>query len=290
MLPGAIAVALHVVATLWVLVWYERGALDLLARRSLGSWYEGTWEHLLLLCVSALPLAQATLLALWAVSGRLIACLRVPMAILLLTVIWLVECKALAFEMADYRTAAHALMLLCQFLWVVGMTGCVLAIRRLCRHRPGSPSERSRFQFRLVSVLVWMLGMGVLLGVGRLILMYAQWTPEILQGELFFYGVIVGCFNAAFGLLLILAMSWGRRRWPAACAALALIFALAWLQPSVMQAMFGAAGRMSRVDWLLQAGFQSTFLLATLALIRCKPYNAKRDEQRSCMPAQGDLP
>lgn len=250
--------SLHLLASSWLLWWYERGYADIL-----------------LLLAWAVPVAQVTLLAVWAALGRLWIGLRLPLALLLVTVAWYIESRLLAFEPDDPRTAAHAVMVFVQFTSIAGVVGLYRVVAWILQ-RPDESCASRPIQYGLVSVLVWMLGVGMVLGVWRLVLSYNGWSIEVVRSEFFLYGVAIGVCNAVLGLLIATAVLWGRNVWrilAQVTVALVLVGALLWVQQDVLEAIFAGVGNMSRVAWLTQGGCQTSIILVSLAPLRRIAYN-----------------
>jgi hypothetical protein len=249
----AILLAAHIGAAVWIAMSYRRT--------------ENQW---LLLAVSALPLAQTSVLALWGVWGSGPAFVRAPIVAVAVTVVWAVDCHALALRSNGPLSAAYALTLVVQTLLVGGLLGAVRGYRSI-RSRRGPEKSDGRMRFGIGRLFGWVAASAVVLGVGKLVLSRAGWSVDVVQHELFRFGLVVGVYNAAFALI-VLAAVWRRqvRRGgiAQAVAALLLVCATASSQAVVLKTLFGADGGVDALTWMTQAGFQALYLWLTLVPIR----------------------
>ena len=222
---------------------------------------DGIW----LLATTALPVSQATLLAIWAAVSRVASFVRIPLAIVGLAGVWYVDCQSLAWTCEDFRSAAHAGMFAVQATVVFAVpagVGCYA--RRSLRHEGEEALARKRFQFTLGALLAWAVAIGVLLGLGRAALAASGWTRDVVGGQLFRHGLVIGAYNACYGLLIAWAVLLGRRRlWRWAIASLA-VGLLAWSEGPALLAVFGSNGRVSVTHWIAWSAFQVLYLSATL--------------------------
>jgi len=243
----------HVAATAWIVNDYRRGDTFLAP-----------------LAVSALPSAQASLLAVWIVWGRLRSYVRVAVALVGLTVVWAVECHSLGLELTDERCAAHALAFAVQTVVISGALAVVPLITWLAGRRD-SRRPRWPIQFGAGVLFGWTAAAAVVLGAWKLALGRSKWPLEVVTGELFLFGAAVGVYNALFALIL-LAGTGRRRPWKLAALgvvpALTVVLAVAGSQPVVLRALFGEIGNVDMNAWLVLAGLQVCYMAVTLVPIR----------------------
>lgn len=242
--------------------------------------YERSDHPLVLLAVAALPLAQASLLAIWIVGGRWLSYVRVPAALIGLTAVWALECHALGLELADDRSAAYALAFAVQTILVGGLPALIRLGTWLAGRRRDRERSPSRVQFSVGFILGWVGAVGLVLGAWKLVLVRAGWPWQVIEGRLFLFGAVVGAYNAAFALIMLAGLWWGRRWWrivPQGLFAAAWASAIAASQGAALQALFGVDGNVFRAQWVFLAGFQAVYLLVTLVPIRLVRYNPGRE-------------
>jgi hypothetical protein len=136
--------------------------------------------------------------------------------------------------------------------------------------------SESRIQFGLGWVLGWVAAVALILGAGKLVLIRSGWPVEVVKGELFPLGAVVGTYNALFALLIVVSVWWGRRWYrlvPQVLLALILVGAAACSQSVVLRTWCSTDGNVEPLAWLVQAGFQALYLLVTLVPIRLRGYN-----------------
>lgn len=265
---------MHMAATVWIAVSYRRSD-----------------QPLVLLAVSALPLAQASLLAAWAAGGRPRSYVRVPAAVVAATAAWAVECRALGMESADERCAAYALAFAVQVVLVGGVLAAWRLGRWLGRQGRDPADSARRLRFSIVFLLGWVTGIGVVLGAWRLVLARSVWPVEVVEGPLFSFGAAAGAYNAAFGLIMLAGVWWGRRSWLVVVrvlSALMLVGLLAGSQPFVLHALFGKTGNVDSAEWLVQAGFQAAYLLLSLVPLRRTWYDERQAGRGADVPRRQD--
>jgi hypothetical protein len=221
-----------------------------------------------LLATTAVPVSQATLLALWAALSRVRSYVRIPLAIAGLAGVWFVESRSLDWTSDDWRSAAHAGMFAVQATLVFAVAQCAGRwTGRPLRHEGGSPAKM-RFQFTLGALLAWAVAIGVLLGLGKAALAGSGWTRDVVSGQLFRHGLVIGVYNASYGLLIAWAVLVRRRRW-AWRLPIALVFAslLAWSEGPVLEALCQSNGSVGVLGWIGWSTFQVFYLSASLVFI-----------------------
>ncbi len=258
---GAIAALVvgHSIATIGILASYERSP-----------------NLLLLTAVSALPLAQASLLAVWVTLGRSLSYVRFAVAGVVATVLWAVECHSLNLQLPDERSAAHALALAVQIVLIGG----VLATIRLGRWLVERRDERDRVQFSVAFLLGWVAATAVVLGAWKLSLNRAAWPIDVIRGDSFLFGAAVGAYNAFFALTVLGSVWWGRRWYTLlfqGFAALVLVGVVASFQSVVLRTVFNGNGGVDVVGWMLLAGFQGLYLLVTLVPVRLYKLSCRKE-------------
>jgi hypothetical protein len=279
---GAIAALVvgHSIATIGILASYERSP-----------------NLLLLTAVSALPLAQASLLAVWVTLGRSLSYVRFAVAGVVATVLWAVECHSLNLQLPDERSAAHALALAVQIVLIGGVLATIRLGRWLVEHRSNSCDERDRVQFSVGSLLGWVAATAVVLGAWKLSLNRAAWPIDVIRGDSFLFGAAVGAYNAFFALTVLGSVSRGRR-WYAflaqGFAALVLVGVVASFQSVVLRTVFNGNGGVDVVGWMLLAGFQGLYLLVTLVPVRLYKLSCRKEPRNGTStrfaPGQAGLP
>ena len=82
---------------------------------------------------------------------------------------------------------------------------------------------------------------------------------------MFRHGLVIGAYNACYGLLIAwaLLLGRGRRPWRLAIAWVA-VGLLAWSEEPVLVAIFGADGRVGVMHWIVWSAFQALYLSVTL--------------------------
>ena len=86
--------------------------------------------------------------------------------------------------------------------------------------------------------------------------------------------------NAAFAIIVLAGVSWGRRWYhilALAFLALVLVCLVASSQSVVLRTLFGIDGRVQITAWVVQAGFQALYLLSTIVPIRLCGYHQRRE-------------
>jgi hypothetical protein len=273
---AALLLTAHAGASIWIAASYRRS--------------DNPW---LLLAVSALPLAQTSLLAMWAAWGRGPSHLRTAVVVIAVTELWAVECHSLNLNVPDDRCAAYALTFAVQTVLISGLLAAMRPGGWLIGRRgPDRGKPERRVQFGVGFVLGWVTAVAVVLGVWKLVLIHSGWPVEVLKGTFFLFGGTVGAYNAVFALLVLAGVWWGRRWYRVlaqAVLALVLVCAVALSQSVVLRTLFGTNGRVETAAWVVQAGFQALYLLVTLVPIRLCGYHQLKESTHgtsSCLAAR----
>lgn len=254
----AALVVVHVAAAAWIAVSYRRR------------------DDLWLLAVSSLPLAQASLVAAWGASSRGFSYLRAPAVVAVLTLLWAVRWNGLGLDASDRLCAAYAMMFTVQAVLIAAVPAAIRLCSRPFRRRD-RPEARERLQFGLRSILVWIATAALMLGAWRSVLILSGSPAEVVKDKFFPFGAVVGAYNALLAMIAWLCVWWGPPRHilvrilPGAV----LVCVVAVSQPLVLKAAFGTDGQIGPASWVIQAGFQSLFLLVTwipLRLCRYRPF------------------
>lgn len=259
-----VLLAAHLAATVWIAAFHRRQQVPDL-----------------LLVVSALPLAQASLLAAWGACGGWASYVRVTIVVLGVTALWAVECHVLTLGASDDRCAAHALMFAVQTMLIGGLLATLRVGKWVGRHPRRERAEPARrLQFGVRSVLGWVAAIALILGAWKLVLIRCSWPPQVVTGKLFLFGGTAGAFNALFSLIILGCVWWRRRRLQVlALGLLALgpVFAVASVQSAVLQTLFDTDGNVGTIEWLFLAGCQAVYLLITLVPLRLWGYNQREE-------------
>jgi len=259
MLTAAILLLGHAAAAVWMAALYERS--------------HDPWS---LLSAAALPVAQVGLLSAWIARGRLLSYVRVPAAVVAMTALWALECRVLGLDLADDRCAAHALAFAVQALLVTGVLAVVRVLAWLVAPWLDPQQPPRRIQFGVGFLLGWIAAVAVVLGAWKVALIHSNWPWDVVKGDLFLFGAVVGAYNALFALIAIAGVFLGRRGWTLVLQvplALGLVAAAAWSQPVILQTLFDRDGSVESIEWMVLAGFQTAYLLVTLVPLRLSGYN-----------------
>lgn len=262
---GAIAalVAGHTIPTIGIIVLYERSP-----------------NIVLLTAVSALPLAQASLLTVWGILGRSPSYVRFAIVGVAATVLWAVECHSLNLELPDERSAAHALALAVQMILIGGVLATTRLGRWLVEQRSTPGDNCDRVQFSVGFLLGWVAATAVVLGAWKLGLNRAEWSIDVIRGDLFLFGAAVGAYNALFALT-VLGIAWWGRNWYSflvrGFAVFVLVAVVASFQSVVLRTIFNGNGGVDVVSWMLLAGFQSLYLLVAFVPLRLSVLSCRKE-------------
>ena len=145
-----------------------------------------------------------------------------------------------------------------------------LAWRQIARRRGhlGTAHTR-RLQYDLATLLLWTVCLAATLGFGRLVFTQLGWTGgEVVTQQYFFFSMVFGVGNAACALL-VLASLFVRAWWIVRiCLGLVAVGMLGWLEPLLLESIFGNTGGIEIAQFLLIAGSQAVFLYAKLVPLR----------------------
>jgi hypothetical protein len=258
-------VAAHLTATLVIASCYRRGAsLDMAS------------------AVAGLFASQATLLAIWGSWGAGPLWIRGTTAALGVTFLWYLQCRALNISLSSDLAAAHAIMFAVQVALIAGCASAarfVIWLRQMAGNR-----DATRLQFTVGVLLASGAGIGIVLGIWKMVLGSSNWSPAVLKGEMVPFGIIVGTCNASYALLFAAAAA-SARKWPWMIAVPAVVV-LACFQQQILQAFTVPSGMVSGRVWLVQALMQSLVVPATLVLGHGSGYNRDCSQHR-CRASHG---
>jgi len=227
-------------------------------------------ETRLLFSVSV-PFAQASLVALGAALLRMPLYARFVLAATGICAVWFVTISLLPnSSITGSRSASWATCLATQGAVIMA----VVAGRSLPRHlfaaisADADEAARRRFQFGVGSLLIWITLVAVLLGLGRTAAARLDWNRAVTGWQYFYFGPVLGTFNAVYALCVVFSLS--RRRRTIACIFIAglTIATLSYFQPLVFVLIFGETGGLDREPTLILAGTQAAVLCVTLLPIR----------------------
>ncbi len=223
-------------------------------------------SQVLLLVIAAIPVGQVTLLALWAGLSPVRSYLRFALLTLGLVWLWFVEGRSLDFSYNVDLSTAHAMMFLTQAAIVFADASLIRVVAWRRRRRAESAP---RMQVGLGFLLAWIASIAVALALGREVWIRCEWSLDVVKGRFFWFGCVVGVYNALVGLLAIWARPAGSK-WFVCQLVFALLLTglMAWSQRLALEMLFGEDGGLNALDWLTSAGSQAAILLATLIPFR----------------------
>ncbi|MEE8452565.1 MAG: hypothetical protein V3R99_11645 [Thermoguttaceae bacterium] len=224
-----------------------------------------------LLFAAAVPFSQASLVALLAAALRMPLYARFVVAATGICAVWFVTISLLPnTSMTGAQSASWATGLATQAAVIMA----AVAARSLPRHlfaaisANADESSRRRFQFGVGSLLIWITLVAVLLGVGRTAAAQLDWNHAVTEWQHFYFGPVLGTFNAVYALLVVFSLSGRRRTIAHAFIAGLTIATLSCFQPLVLMLLFGETGGLERTPTLILAGTQTALLYATLLPVR----------------------
>ena len=243
---------------------------------------QAPWSHgfASLMAVLGVPFAQASLIALWAAARPMPSPLRWAIAAVAAGWGWLVAMAVLPGLAAQGAPSAG---------WAAGLVtqvAVLLAVLSAWRWMHGivaaGNTDRARrptrrwLQYGLGSLLGWTALVALFLSFGKTAPALFGWSGEVTQWTFFRFLPIVGVFHAVDALLIVYSLASRRRLVARVLGAGVMIAALAWLQPRVLELLFGGAGGTSPTAALTLAGAQAAVLYATLIPVRiCQWYEER---------------
>lgn len=227
----------------------------------------------------ALPASQASLFALWACRARWPSFVRFPLAAVGVVGAWFITIHFLPIARDSEMAAAHGMFFVVQAAAIVAIyVASQLLLGRAARgKRPDAPPP----QFSIATLLIWTTVFAMFLGLGKSLCLQMGWQPEVVRGRYFFFGCVIGVYNAFFALFA-LAAALARRRLP-----LQLVFAIvaiglvAMTEEWTLKFIFDNNGGVRWSDWLVMAGSQAVFLFATLLPLRWCGLLVARDRHQT---------
>jgi uncharacterized membrane protein YuzA (DUF378 family) len=235
-----------------------------------------------------LPLAQLSLVALWAAFGRGPSYARFALALVGLAWTWLVVVGLLQFGVrADYA-AGWGAALAVQGLMVFAAASAGRVAWRYATAPRGSDSRWSPLQFGVGWLLLWTAVIAAVLGLGQTVTSGLGWTEKTLSWEYFPMAPAIGGYNAAYALLVMGALA-ARGKPSLRAAAAAGLVGLACSQSAVLARLFGSSADITPTVALLLAGSQVVWLSATLlpVWIASRPVEERTPERRSSQRSAG---
>ena len=214
------------------------------------------------------PIAQASLIAIWLSLSRWRAYLRIPLAALGLIGTWVVTMDLLRdFTVGSAVAAAWASMFAVQAAIIICLITAGRVLRWLFRSardlQPGG-AQPLKVTYLLVSVAALMMVVVVVRqGVHGL-----GWTRDVTQWQYFYVFPVLGVYNALSAVtLLALVMN---RRWcvPGAVVGVASAALQGVSGPHLLATLLGTEGALSVVQFMALTGSQAICLAVTLVPLR----------------------
>ena len=228
-------------------------------------------HHLLFLACLAWPMSQGSLIGIWVAMSRMRSYLRFSFALLGLSCTWLLLVAVVPRELHDPECASYAAMFIVQALVILLVAAAGRLAWRQIAWRWGhlGTTRTRRLQYDLATLLLWTVCLAATLGFGRLVFTQLGWTGgEVVTQQYFFFSMVFGVGNAACALL-VLASLLGRAWWIVRiCLGLVAVGMLGWLEPLLLESIFGDTGGFEIAQFLLIAGSQAVYLYATLVPLR----------------------
>ncbi len=228
----------------------------------------GRFSQAWLMVVMAVPLSQASLIAIGAAFWRAAWPFRVAAAAAGSAWAWLVAIAVLpGIGARGAESAAWAAGLVIQAAIVLVVASARSASRRCVAGGRGSGEEspKQRLQFGTGSLLAWTAVLAGVLSFGRTSPVLFGWNAEVIHWTYFGFPPVLGAFNAAYALAVLFAVAERSPTVGRITAAGLGILALACVQPSVFVLVFGQAGGLTRTSAVILAGTQALVIYATVA-------------------------
>ena len=224
-----------------------------------------------LLFALAVPFAQASLIALLAATLRVPLYGRFVVAAIGICSVWFVAVSMLPhISMRDSVSAIWATWLATQLAVIMAAIAAQSFPRHLfaATRADADESARRRFQFGVGSLLIWITLIAILLGLGQTVAAQLGWNSAITEQPYFYFGPVLGIFNAVYALFVVFSLSRRRRTIIHVFIAGLTIATLSYFQPLILIFLFGDTGGIDRESTLILAGMQTTVLYVTLLPIR----------------------
>jgi len=219
----------------------------------------------------AVPIAQVSLVALWAAT-----CAVPPYVRLVITVLgtawgWYVMITGLRrLVVGSAESAAWAAGLVTQVVVILAFVAARslwLQFRAARKQGPDGRDAGRWCRYSVGSLLGWTTVAAVLLGLGQTARWFG-WNAETLQSGDFRFLCVVSVFNAAYALLVTWSLLHRRRLVVRIAVALLIIGAAAAAEPRVLRLLLGSGLVLDHVPASILAGTQTLLLYATLVPVR----------------------
>jgi hypothetical protein len=234
-----------------------------------------------LMLALAVPLAQASLVVLWAGTCTMPPYVRFVIAALATAWTWRVTIAVLPrLVVGSAESAAWAVGLAAQgavVLAAIAARSLWLQFRLAKARGPDDPDARRWCQYSLGSLLGWTTVAAVLLGLGQTAARRFGWRAETAEWADFRFLSVVSVFNAAYALLVMHSLVERCRLVARIAVAGLVIAAAAAAQPRVLTLLFGKTSGLDHASALILAGAQAVLLYATLVPVRLCHWLGERD-------------
>ncbi len=217
----------------------------------------------------ALPLSQGSLLALWACMAGWRSYVRFPLACFGITWTWFVAIKFIPIGQDRDMAASYALFFVVQTGVIITIYYLLQIILRWIAQRRNPDAVGSPpLQFSIGFLLIWTAVIALFLGLGKTLCLQMDWRLDVIHGEYFYFGCVIGTYDA-FYALVALAAALARKKLLLRIALAAIAIGLvASSQRLVLEFVFKNNGGVHWAEWILFAGSQAAFLFATLLPLR----------------------
>lgn len=220
----------------------------------------------------AIPVSQASLLAIWSAASPLRSYVRVPLAVIGVCWTWLITARLLLDHRSyDEQTAAWAAMLAIQSLLILLTLGAWQVAQQYVGRRRLSCTRTAPWQYTLGSLLIWTTVLAVFLGAGKIALQRLGWTIRVLDDRFFFMTCLLGVYNAVYAVAVLAALFAGRKIILRTVVATAVVGLFAASERFALTTIFGDDGGVPVVEWLYFAGCQAGYIYLTLLPLRIFP-------------------
>jgi hypothetical protein len=214
----------------------------------------------------ALPASQASLFALWACRARWPSFVRFPLAAVGVAAAWFVTIHFLPIARDSEMAAAHGMFFVVQAAAIVAVYAVSqLLLRRAAREKCADAPPP---QFSIATLLIWTTVFALFLGLGKSLCLWMGWQTEVIRGRYFFFGCVIGVYNAFFALFALAAALAGRRLPLQLVFAVIAIGLVAMTEEWTLKLIFNNNGGVRWSDWLVMAASQAVFLFASLLPLR----------------------
>jgi hypothetical protein len=143
----------------------------------------------------------------------------------------------------------------------------VFLLRGIARRKSPNVAEPP-LQFSIGFLLIWTTVFALFLGLGKVLCRQMGWSTEVVRGQYFFFGGVIGSYNAIYALAALAAATARRRLFLRVAGAIVLIALVALTERLVLEFVFGDNGGVHWIEWLIMAAVQTLVLFATLLPLR----------------------